>query len=202
MPCSLCAWRDGISWCLRQLADWRWPRLFLSTLTTTPSTLAFSHSPAQNEGKVKREMASDACATLPPTRDDERNQMPPTSLSTTPSSSLPPKNQLLRGSKPLGLSQRRDTPASSPPSSAPCLDSRLCPPPCRRWNHSPGGRIVGSLSRRVVSFSIASSPHFFSSSSSLNRVCLFASAHRPPPRPPQSSFVHHWGSPDPVLYMP
>lgn len=44
----------------RQLADWRWPRPFHSTFTTTPRTLAFSHPPTENEGKVKRDMASDA----------------------------------------------------------------------------------------------------------------------------------------------
>lgn len=201
MPCSLCAWRDCISWCLRQLADWRWPRLFLflSTLTTTPSTLAFSHSPAQSEGTVKREMASDAC-----TRDDERNQMPPTSRSTTPSSSLltSSKGSTSAGQQATGSQSAQRHPRLEPAILSPLSRLATLPPPA-------GGGFAARGPDRGVLFPPRCqllhrffSP-FFSSSSSLNRVCLLASAHRPPPRPtPQSSFVHHWGSPDPVLYMP
>lgn len=118
----------------RQLADWRWPRPFHSTFTTTPRTLAFSHPPTENEGKVKRDMASDASTwavsvNLPEMTREATPLHPQLHLSMTPSSSSPllqriiSRHQPLRGSKPLGLSQRKGT----PPSSAPCLDSTSLP---------------------------------------------------------------------------
>lgn len=74
--------------------------------------------------------------------------------------------------------------------------------PAGRGIRSPGGSwgpFPGS--RRAVSFSIASSPHFFSSSScsvlpSIVSACSLPPTAACPPLPAtgESSFVHYWGS--------
>lgn len=189
----------------RQLADWRWPRPFHSTFTTTPRTLAFSHPPTENEGKVKRDMASDASTwavsvNLPEMTRETTPLHPQLHLSMTPSSSSPllqriiSRHQPLRGSKPLGLSQRKGThPAILSPL------SRLDIPAGRRIR-SPGGSwgpfpaaLSASPSHLLPIFSLQVP-------AALDRVCLLASAYRrahpspPPPATGESSFVHHWGS--------
>lgn len=118
----------------RQLADWRWPRAFHSTSPPRHERLLFPTHPPKMRGKSRETWPAMlphglSLSTLPEMTRETTPLHPQLHLSMTPSSSSPvlqriiSRHQPLRGSKPLGLSQRKGT----PPSSAPCLDSTSLP---------------------------------------------------------------------------